>query len=553
MTEHTLMTHRRSQLAAIAWLRWRMFSNSLRTIRGKMELVSRIIVSLSFSLGGLGGAFGLGFGAYYFVLSGRPEMLAVLLWPVFFFWQTFPIMATAFTNNPDSSQLLRFPLTYRSYFLVRLAYGAFDPATALGSLWTLAILCGVAVAKALLLVWAVPALLLFASINLLFMQMLFAWVERWLGQRRTREILGILFILLILSFQLIAPLTEHFGRRSHPKFQHFIRVLRPAQALLPPGLAADVITQATQMRFIAAFTSLILLTAFVTVIGYVLHVRLRAQYRGENLGEADARSSLPIDRTLRLGWNLPGFSQSVAAVFEKEIRYLSRSAPMLLTLIMPIFLLVIFRLGPANPGRHTGTFLARTPSMAFPAAAGYALLVLTNLVYNNFGGDAAGIQFFYASPVCFREIVLAKNLTHACVLLMETTLAWIAVAYLYHPPSLDITVASLAGLLFAAPVNFSVGNLMSIYSPKKLDFATFGRQRASQVTVFASLAVQIVVFAIGVSIFVIARYYGNYWIAAMIFLVLAIISISTYVLILRGIDRIALQRRETLLSELCRA
>ena len=43
-------------------------------------------------------------------------------------------MATAFTNNPDSAELLRFPLTYRSYFLIRLAYGYFDPASALGTL-----------------------------------------------------------------------------------------------------------------------------------------------------------------------------------------------------------------------------------------------------------------------------------------------------------------------------------------------------------------------------------------------------------------------------------
>ena len=92
---------------------------------------------------------------------------------------------------------------------------------------------------------------------------------------------------------------------------------------------------------------------------------------------------------------------------------------MLLTLIMPLFVLVIFRFGAMNSARHSGAFLARTPDMAFPAAAAYTLLVLTNLAYNNFGGDAAGIQFFYASPVNFRDIVLAKNLTHASILVVE--------------------------------------------------------------------------------------------------------------------------------------
>src|SRR5437868_2328359 len=143
---------------------------------------------------------------------------------------------------------------------------------------------------------------------------------------------------------------------------------------------------------------------------------------------------------------------------------------MLLTLVMPIFVLVIFRLGPMSSARGAG-FFNHAPGMAFPGAAGYALLMLTNLVYNNFGGDAGGIQFFYASPVRFRQIVLAKNFTHASILLFDTVLAWLAVALLYGRPALDVTFATVAGLLFAVPVNFTAGNLLSLYSPKKLDFS----------------------------------------------------------------------------------
>ena len=118
---------------------------------------------------------------------------------------------------------------------------------------------------------------------------------------------------------------------------------------------------------------------------------------------------------------------------------------MLLTLIMPIFMLVIIRLGPINTMRHTPSFLSRTPDMAFPGAAAYAILVLTNLVFNSFGGDAAGIQFFYASPVMFRQIVLAKNLTHASILAANTAFAWIAVSYLYGAPHLAVSIATVAG------------------------------------------------------------------------------------------------------------
>jgi ABC-2 type transport system permease protein len=543
---------RRGQLIAVAHLRWRMFVNSLRSKRGKMELVSRIVVTLAFTGGGLGGAIGMGFGAYFFVAGNTPERLAVLLWPVFFFWQAFPIMATAFTNNPDSSELLRFPLTYRSYLLIRLAYGFFDPATALGSLWLLGILLGAGAARPLLFPWMLLVLATFALFNLVLMQTIFAWVERWLAQRRTREILGVLFILFMLSFQLIGPMMERLKKRPRPEWNRVAAIAAQVQAVLPPGLAADAIAKTTRAEYPAGFSSLLLLGTITTGVGYLLHLRLRRQFRGENLSESVARPTSIQAQGLQIGWELPGFSHSVAAVFEKEMRYLARSGPMLLTLIMPIFMLLVFRLGPASH-MHQSSFLNRAPDMAFPAAAAYALLVLTNLVYNSFGGDGGGIQFFYASPAHFRQIVLGKNLTHAAILAANTALAWIAVTFFYGAPTPAVSIATVAGLLFAAPLNFTAGNLLSIYSPRKRDFSTFGRQNVSQTTVLASLGVQIVIVGVGVAAFMMARFYGDLWIATLVFLALSVISLPLYVMVLKRLDEIAIERRETLIGELCRA
>jgi ABC-2 type transport system permease protein len=541
-----------TQLSAIAELRWRMFVNRLRSKRGKMELASRIIVTAAFSLGGFGGFAAATGTSWYVVSQGQPEYLALVLWPIFFFWQVFPVMATAFTNNPDSSELLRFPLTYRSFFLIRLAYGYFDPASALGSAAVFGVLLGTTFARPALFPWALFVLLTFVLFNLVLMQTVFAWLERWLAQRRTREIMGVLFILAMLSFQLIGPAVEHFGKGPHPEFSQATQLAAQVQAVLPPGIAANAIAQMAHGTFLTGLTSLLILAAVTIGIGALLHLRLRAQFRGENLSEAAARPKVAQVQGLQVGWNLPGLSPSVAAVFEKEVRYLARSGPMLLTLIMPVFMLIIFRMGPMNPMRHSSSF-SHAPDTAFPGAAAYAILVLTNLVFNSFGGDSAGMQFFYASPVTFRQIVLAKNLTHASILIFNTAFAWIAVSYLYGAPHLAVTIATLAGLLFAAPLNFAAGNLLSMYSPKKRDFSTFGRQNVSQTTVLASFGVQIVIVAFGIAAFMIARFYHNLWIATLIFLILGAISIPIYVIVLHRIDGIALQRRETLLAELCRA
>jgi ABC-2 type transport system permease protein len=541
-----------AQLTAIADLRWRLFLNGLRSRRGKTELASRILISLVFALGGIFGFTIAAVSAWYLVSQNNAEYLALLLWPIFLFWQLFPVMSTAFTNNPDTAELLRFPITYRSYFLIRLVYSYFDPASALGTVGLLGVLLGISVARPLLFPWALLVLLTFALFNLVLLQTVFAWLERWLAQRRTREIMGVLFILAMLSFQLIGPMMGRLGRAPHPELSRAAQVAAQVQAVLPPGLAANAIGQTAHGQLLRGFAFLLFLGALTLAIGTLLHLRLRAQFRGENLSEAAAPPAVAQVQGLQVGWNLPGFSQSVAAVFEKEMRYLARSGPMLLTLIMPIFMLLIFRFGAMNSLRHSSSF-NRTPDMALPGAAAYALLILTNLVFNSFGADAGGIQFFYASPVTFRNIVLAKNLTHAGVLVLNTAFAWIAVSFLYGAPHLAVSIATLAGLLFAAPLNFTAGNLLSIYAPKKRDFSTFGRQNVSQTTVLASFGVQIVTVGLGVAVFAIARLYQNLWIATLLFLLLAAISLPIYLLVLRRLDGIALQRRETLVAELCRA
>jgi ABC-2 type transport system permease protein len=541
----------RTQLAAVAHLRWRMFVNGLRSRRGKLELVSRIIVTSAFAFGGLGGFAAATGAAWYLVSQNYPEYLAAVLWPIFIFWQFFPLMATAFTNNPDSSELLRFPLNYRSFFLIRLAYGMCDPASALGCVAIFGVFLGISVARPALIPAALVSLTIFALFNLVLMQTIFAWLERWLAQRRTREILGVLFILTMLSFQLIGPMTERLGKKPHPELKRATEVVVKAQGVLPPGLAANTIARVAHAQYLAALTLLLLLVTITLAISLLLHLRLRAQFRGENLSEAAARPTAVRVESPSLGWNVPGVSQSVAAVFEKEIRYLFRSGPMLLTLVMPLFMLIVFRLGPMNPMRQSG-FINRAPDMAFPAATCYALLVLTNLVYNSFGGDSSGMQFFYASPVRFSQIVLGKNVAYGSILLANVLIAWVAVSFFYGAPRPAVAVATLAGLLFAMPLNFMAGNLLSIYAPKKRDFATFGRQNVSQMTVLVSLGVQMVIVGAGAGAFAIAHLYKNLWIATGLFLLLAAISIPFYVTVLRRMDAIAINRRETLLAELCR-
>lgn len=543
----------RGQFAAIARVRWQLFVNGLRTIRGRLEVVARGFMFLMFGVLGLGGSLGLGLAAWYFVSHEKVEWIAILLWPVFLFWQLFPVMASAFTENVDSSNLLRFPLSFPSYFMIRLVYGALDPSTALGCLWLLGLTIGISVAQPGLFLWAALVLLAFAIFNVLLARMIFAWVERWLAQRRTREILGVVFFIFIICFQFIGPLMSRIGRHRHPEVSSITTQVLPFERAFPPGLAAEAIARAVHGAFTPALAAFALECAYTIAILWLLNVRLRAQYHGENLSEAAARISAPKKkRAIRFGWNVSGVPGPVAAILEKEFHYLSRSGPMLFTFVMPIVILLIFRLGPQTSAKQ-GNFLAHAPDLAFPMGSAYALLVLTNLVYNCFGADAVGMQFFFVSPVSFREILLGKNLAHALVLACEVIAIWIAVCFMFRPPAVDVTFATVTGVAFALLLNLTAGNLLSIYTPKKIDYGAFGKQRASTTTVFASLGIQAAVFGLAAVTLLIARAFGRVWIAGVIFLILAGLASIVYILVLNRADRIALDRRDSILAELCRA
>ena len=544
----------REQLTAIARVRWQLFVNSLRTLRGRLELVSHIFITLGFAMGGIGGVLASGGGAWYLMSHGKAEWLAAILWPIFLFWQMFPLVATAFTENFDTSNLLRFPTSYSSFVLIRIAYGSLEPATMLGSLWLLGVAAGTGIASPHLFFWSVLVLLLFAVMNILLARMIFSWVERWLAQRRIREILGVLFLLFIISFQLIGPLMNRYGNREHPQILQLAQWILPLQRFLPPGSAASSIAGAADADFTVAAEGFGILSAYCLAIFWLLNMRLRAQFRGENLSEAPAPAELSGERgTTRVGWSLPGVSGSVAAIFEKEIHYLSRSGPMLFTLIMPVFMLFIFRLTPSTYARGSGSLLGRSSDMAFPMGAAYALLILTNLVYNNFGAEGAGVQLYFTAPVPIRSVMLAKNLAHSSILALEMTFVWIGASLMYGPPALATTVATAAGILFALPVNLIVGNLLSISSPKKIDFGTFGRQRASNTTVFASFGVQIVVVGLAAITLITARSFGRIWLATIAFLVLATIAWVAYLAVLDGIGQMAFDHREEMIAELTRA
>jgi ABC-2 type transport system permease protein len=546
----------REQFAAIAELRWRIFVNSLRTLRGRLELVSRIFASIGYFIIGIGGTIGLGVAAWYIVSYQHAEWLALPLWGIWLYWQLFPVMATAFAETFDAQNFLRFPLNYRSYFLMRLAYGSLDPTTLVAILWLGGLAAGIGAQQPSLLPWALMVCAAFAAFNVSLSRAIFSWIERWLARRKSREILVLFLLFFVIGVQFISPLTNyyvHHSARVHPALV-LARRLVAVERFSPPGLAAVAVSRALKDDFAPALGALALLCLYTSVCLAVLHVRLLAQYRGENLSEAPAPVTVRKKNHTSApeGWDLGRLPGSVAAIFEKEFHYLFRSGPMLFPLAMPVVIMAVFRFGAAN-ARHSSAFLTTHAGFAFPIGMAYALLILSGFSYNCFGTEGAGVLLYYLSPVRFREILLAKNLAQGAIMLAEMILVWVGVALFFHPPPLGITLATLVGALFAALVNFAIGNLMSLYAPKRIDWAAFGKQRGAAVTGFAVLGVQAAVLGLAALAVLLAAYFHQTWVATVVLLLFAAAALRGYTYALGRIDSVAIGRRETVLAEICRA
>jgi len=536
----------REQLRAIAAIRWQLSLNSLRSVRGRLNLVSRGFAGLLVIGAGIGGGIAIGAAAWGITAEHKKLLLAIPFWLISIFWQLFPVMASAFTQNVDTSALLRFPMSYPTYFLVRLAYGALDIATALGACWSFGLFVGICVADIALFPWALLAVGGTVIFNLLLARMIFVWIEHWLSLRRSREVISLIFVLLMVCFQLAGPVL---GRYSHlPAMQRFHVLARfiPLERALPPGLAAEIVEEASNRRVSSPVLSFLALVGYTGAVLLPLHLRLRKQYAGEIASTGEARVPSPQQAVgMRHGWKLPLTSGPVSAIFEKELHYFLRSGPMLFTMIMPVVMIIILW------GGRKG-FFNQQSGFLFPIGAAYCLLVMNNILYNSFGGDGGGIQFFLVSPISFRKIMAAKNLAQLVVLAAELLVLWLGVSFIYHKPNLNSLGLTFAWYLLAAPLNFSAGNLLSVYSPKRIDYSTFGRQRASESAIFVSLAVQLTGMGLGALAIFIGYHYANLWIATLVLLVLGVPSLIVYFVLLARIDRIAMSRRETLTTELCR-
>ncbi len=303
------------------------------------------------------------------------------------------------------------------------------PSTIVGCLALLAAAVGIGVANASLALPALVVMAVYALMNIYLTRMIGAWMERWLANRRFREIFSMLMALFAVGIQFLnlqrgpmrAPGTRSSWLlavlHSSGSYLYWLPSGFAAQAILlgeaSPGGACPICRIAGQHRAVRG-----------GICGPAAQtVSRRVPERGREparIGDTGAaRKEL---RTLQpVALSAPASSSAfvspiVAACLRKEWLVLRGNGTQLIGLLTPLMFVVIFSMNRA--------FSAFSSKYFLPAAIAYVLIATLSSLYNIFGADGRGVQVYLLAPIRMLDVVLAKNLMSLALIVTQVGLAW---------------------------------------------------------------------------------------------------------------------------------
>jgi len=396
-----------------------------------------------------------------------------------------------------------------------------------------------------------PAMLivgtLFLLLNVTLERLVGSWLERLLARRRAREIFFAMFILLMVSLQLIGPLMNRYETGGLPWVLHLL----PYISVLPPSLAGKALQCATIGDSRSSSIALAGVLLYLLAFGSLLWLRLASLYRGEELGETTAPVT-SIGNKARVRSNrdaLELLSPQVAAVIRKEFRYLFRNVFAASLLLLPL-LVVLVIISQARLIRSSSRGI--TPETFFPGLMAYLILILMAPAYNSFAYESTGIQTYFTAPLRFREVFLGKNFVQVCLLTTALALCIAAFSYRVGLPSPPIFVATLTAMVFTVVGQLSIANWSSLSFPRKLAIGRLHGQRQSGMAVLVGLGVQILLFGIATLVLALGKWTGDRWLPAKAFALLSIAAIGGYMASLNALTNLAEKKKERLIEALCR-
>ena len=560
------------QLRAIAWLRWRILANGFRRKGGAGELIARIVVLPLFAGFALLPTAAAGFFAYTLTHGGHLDRISWILWGAFALTQILNINLGQPGTAFDPIELIRFPLPLARWVLIRLCFGLLSPGNLLVGLVSAAIVVGITIASPHMFLPALFALVIFGLANILFTRMVFAWVDRWLSTRRAREVFTAFIFLVSLGIQAL-------NARYNPGFNHgrhryaasakasfliaFAHRAEPVLKWLPPNLTADSLQSIAHGNPADFLLRSLLCACFGTLFLWIYTVRMRTEFRGENLSDAAnlthpaVKKAVPSDTgphtpgplaavapvapaapaALAAGWLPP----TLAPLLGKELLTLRRNTGLFYGLVAPAVMVFLFAGRMSSRGDSHWVLLA---------AVAYALLGVAPLGYNSLGLEGTGAQFYFMAPVPLREVFFAKNVFSLLIALLEVLLVTVILSYVSGRPSPLDCASVLLWAIGTLLVSMTIGNRRSLAAPRKVNPGRTMNKAQSPLSTYISLGVMIGCAALGFGAELLSVFLDRLWIGPVLMMAFAAGAAVLYDNGLRSIEAYALEHRDTLFEEL---
>ena len=442
-----------SQARAILWAQTRALANYyFRRNRGAWFFVSAVFVLLWYAIWAFF-AFGLA------IIAADPSKLAVVrerlpggLFLVFCYWQIVPMIMVSTGLSLDLSRLLVYPIPHSHLFGIEVLLRITT------AIEMLLVCTGLAVGLAMnprLPWWAWLALIPFAVLNLLLSAGLRDLFARLMTRKYFREALVFLLVLLAALPQVLVVVDQPawMGQATQIFTTHWWPW--SATAALASGVGG-----ATAAGLLIAFTAL---------------AWLFGQRQFERSLRFDAAAARSAERSqakrggvAELLVRVPNlmFRDPMAALVEKEIRFLSRAPRFRLLFLMGFSFGLLIWLPLTMRGDPESVL--RTNYLTVVSA--YALMLLGEVAFwNSFGMDRGAAQTYFVTPVRISTVLAAKNFASALFISLEIGM----VAFFCLLLRMPVTVASVAEALAVTGVTalflFSAGNMLAVRHARGVD------------------------------------------------------------------------------------
>jgi ABC-2 type transport system permease protein len=387
-----------------------------------------------------------------FIKSALPGVLVI----VFLYWQVVPLLMAATGASLELRKLRVYPIPVSQLFAIEVILRV------TAGIEMMLVLVGIGAGLLLnpqLPKWCALAVLPYIAFNLFLavgLRDLLSWI---FAHRRIREVA---FLLLVLC----AGLPQLVLTRSSSAAERFRSFFAGEAWFGWPWTAVSNLAQG--LDFVHSSAIILAWTVAAAVFGR-LQFKLTMSFDAEAAG-AGAAGPAAQQGLLERFYRLPSalFADPLAALIEKELRFLLRSPRFRLVFLMGFtFGLVVWL--PMALGR-TGLSQSFFGNHYLTVVSVYSLLLLSEVCFwNSFGFDRSAAQIYFLAPVPFTRVLIGKNLSALFFILLEISAVTVACAFLRMPldPQRLLEAYSVAGVV--SIFLMGAGNLLSIHQARSVN------------------------------------------------------------------------------------